>query len=106
MDIVLWTQSLPSGEALITNFTTQNKKVRKRKSKFFLGTILCLAALIGFYHSTSCGILIHRIKIGEPGDTIFAEIALASLHPLRPYATRSHIHTGSLVIAPEPPSSG
>jgi hypothetical protein len=26
------------------------------------------------------------------------EIALARLHPLRPYVTRSHMHTGPLVI--------
>ncbi len=32
------------------------------------------------------------------------EIALASLHPLRPYATRSHMHTGPLVIATATPS--
>ncbi len=33
-----------------------------------------------------------------------AEIALASLHPLRPYATRSHMHTGPLVIATQTPA--
>jgi hypothetical protein len=33
-----------------------------------------------------------------------AEIALVSLHPPRPYATRSHMHTGPLVIAIGTPS--
>jgi hypothetical protein len=33
-----------------------------------------------------------------------AEIDLASLHPPRPYATRSHMHTGPLVIAIATPS--
>jgi hypothetical protein len=28
-------------EPLITKFTTQNKKARKRKSKFFIATMLC-----------------------------------------------------------------
>jgi hypothetical protein len=33
-----------------------------------------------------------------------AEIALVSLHPSRPYTTRSHMHTGPLVIATATPS--
>jgi hypothetical protein len=33
-----------------------------------------------------------------------AEIALVSLHPPRPYATRSHMHKGPLVIAITTPS--
>jgi hypothetical protein len=33
-----------------------------------------------------------------------AEIALANLHLPRPYATRSHMHTGPLVIATATPS--
>jgi hypothetical protein len=33
-----------------------------------------------------------------------AEIALTSLHPPRPYGTRSHMHTGPLVITTATPS--
>ena len=44
------------------------------------------------------------LRVYDSRDSSRQEIALVSLHPPRPYATRSHMHTGPLVIAIVTPS--
>ena len=46
----------------------------------------------------------YLLKILKIYVYVTAEMALASLYPPRPYTTRSHMHTGVLVITTSTPS--